>query len=181
MSTDAPSTTLDPATLVRGAVGGAVAFLLGYAVTYVTAVDAGSTAAGAFEPLASAGGRFAPAWKVAGWLFADAHFVGTRTPAITLDLVALASVEFLYAVPVLFLLVAGGAAARYDRARTPRAGLEAGLATVVGYLPLAVFAALVAGYANVGPSLLRMVVVAGVVYPVALGSVGGAVVGWAAD
>lgn len=160
--------------VVRGGAAGAVAYFLGYAFAYLTAADAVGRAVRAFQPLSDAGARFAPAWKVAGWAFSDAHFVGTQFAGRTVNTVAFGSVEYLYLVPPILLLLAGGLAAALAHSETPRAGLVAGVCVTAGYLPLAVILALLLQHANVRPSLLRALVVAGVVYPVAFGGIGGA-------
>ncbi|MFB6135617.1 MAG: transporter [Halobacteriaceae archaeon] len=164
----------DAATAVRGAAAGVAAYVVGYLLAYLTATDAARRAVRAFEPFAQAGGRFAPDWKVAGWAFYDAHLVGTRFADRTVDLVAFASVQYLYLVPVLLLVLAGAAVAYAAGARTPREGVAAGITVAAGYVLLALFGAFVLQYANVRPSPLRAVVVAGVVYPVAFGALGGA-------
>jgi len=169
------------ATAVRGAAIGVVAFLAGYLVAFLTAASVVRRVARAFRPLAEAGGRFVPGWKAAGWAFLDGHFVGTTYPGGTVDMVAMGSVEFLYLVPPLLLLLAGGVLAWAAGSTTPRDGLNRGMAVAVGYLPMAVIFAVLLRHANVQPSLLRALVVAGLVYPVAFGGIGGALAGVVAE
>lgn len=159
--------------LVRGAIVGVTAFVLGLVITLITVGGTAQQAAGAFEPLAEAGGRFVPVWKAAGWTFLDGHFVGTTYPGGAVDMVGMASVQFVYLIPVLLLLVAGVVVGVLSAASDPRAGLISGLSVVVGYLPMAVIFAALLPHANVQPSLLRALVVAGVVYPIGFGAVGG--------
>lgn len=158
---------------VRGSVAGAVAFVLGYLLAYLTAADVAQVAARGFEPLANAGGRFVPAWKAAGWAFLDAHFVGTTFPGGAVNQVSMASVDFLYLIPIGLLLVAGGGLAYRDASGDPRRGTIVGMTVVFGYLPLAVLFSVLTQHANVRPSLLRALVVAGLLYPVAFGAIGG--------
>lgn len=160
-------------TLVRGAVAGVAAYLVGYAFAYLSAAADVQRIARAYQPLADAGGRFVPAWKAAGWAFTDAHFVGTVYPGGAVEMVGFAGVEYLYLVPPLLLLAAGGVVAFVSRVSDRRDGLVAGATVTAGYLPFAVAFALLARYANVHSSLLRALVVAGVVYPVAFGGLGG--------
>ncbi len=122
MTVDESGTTIDAATAVRGGAAGTGAFLLGYLFTFLSAADTGVRVAGAFQPLASAGGRFAPAWKVAGWLFLDGHVVGTRFDGRTVDVVSLAGVEFLYLVPPLLLVTAGALVAVISASTTRQQG-----------------------------------------------------------
>jgi hypothetical protein len=158
---------------VRGGILGVTAFILGLVVTLLTAGGAAQQAAGGFEPLAEAGGRFVPVWKAAGWTFLDGHFVGTTYPGGAVDMVGMASAQYVYLVPVLLLLGAGGVLGHFSSATDPRAGLLSGVTLVAGYLPMAVIFAVLSQHANVQPSLLRAAVVAGVVYPIGLGAIGG--------
>jgi len=167
-----------PATVVVGAVTGTAAYLLGYLLVALAAGGALDGPLRGFGPLADAGARFAPTWKTAGWLFYDAHFVGTRVPGFgPVDLVALAGQQYAYLVPPLALLAAGAAVAAYADVATPWAGVVVGTSVVAGYGLLALLGALVLPSVGVGPSLLRSVVLVGVVYPVAFGAAGGALAG----
>lgn len=186
---DAPSHNAVPGDRQRrltvfgsGAAAGIVAFLLGYLATWITAgVRAASvTTTGPF-------GSSVPRWRAVLWLFHDAHFVGTRTPRVIgpdgslwssgalVDTVGLLGVEYVYLVPPLALLVAGAAVSLWLRRGTPRAGLQAGMTVTAGYLVAVVLSLFVASNAGIGPSPLRALVVAGVVYPVAFGGLGGLV------
>lgn len=171
-------------TLVRGAVAGGVTFLLGYLVTWILAGTkaANITATGPF-------GGSIPDWKAVLWLFYDSQFVGTRTPTVTgpdgalwgggelIDTVSLLGVEYLYAVPIVLLVGAGVAVASTTDATTPRDGLMAGITVTAGYFGLTVLGLFVASESGIAPSPLRALVVAGVVYPIAFGALGGAVTG----
>lgn len=168
------------ATAVRGSAVGLLTFLLGYLLAYVTGATAVTRALRGFAPGgASPGWQFAPEWKVVGWLFYDAHAAGTHVPGVTglVDLVTLAGVQYLYVVPPLLLVLAGGLLARLDRVDGPRAGLGVGMTVGVGYLLAVVFGLLLVGFVGIGPDPLRALVLAGVVYPVAFGAVGGVLAG----
>lgn len=172
------------ATVARGAAVGVGAFLLDYLVTWVTA---GLAVASTAAPWPFSGA--APDWKAVLWLVYDSHFVGTRTPQVfgpngdllagseLLDTVALLGTDYLYAVPVVLLVVAGGLVAWHVGAAGPREGLLAGVTVAVGYLAVVVLALFVASDGGVAPSPLRAVVVAGIVYPVAFGALGGTLAG----
>jgi hypothetical protein len=172
------------ARLGRGAATGALAYLTGYLLTWVFAGSAASrlTVGGPF-------GGSVPDWRAVLWLFYDSHFVGTRTPDVfgpdgglwvdgeLVDTVALVGAEYLYALPVALLFLAGVAAAALDGASGSRAGLRAGVTVASGYLLLVVVGLLLGTQRGVAPSPLRAVLVAGVLYPVALGGLGGLVAG----
>ncbi|MEF8901463.1 MAG: hypothetical protein V5A25_09605 [Halovenus sp.] len=171
--------------VLAGAVGGGVAFLLGYLVTWILAGSkvASATVSGPF-------GSAVPDWKALLWVFYDSQFVGTRTPTVTgpdgaligggdlLDTVSLLGVEYLYVVPIVLLVAAGVAVTATTDATTARDGLEAGITVTIGYLLLAVLGLFVAAEGGIAPSPLRTAVVAGIVYPVAFGALGGAITGY---
>lgn len=168
------------AVLGTGALAGVLAFLVGYLVTWVTAGTraASVTVTGPF-------GSGVPDWRAVLWVFFDGHFVGTRTPQVfgpdgalwgggeLVDTVSLLDVTYVYAIPPLVLAVAGAAVALHLRSETPRAGVQAGLTVGIGYLVAVVLALFVATQGGIAPSPLRALVVAGIVYPVAFGGLGG--------
>lgn len=169
--------------LLRAAATGVTAVALGYVLTWVLA----GTRAARLSVGGALGGAV-PDWKVVVWLLFDSHLVGTRTPTIAgpggpigggdlYDTVSILGVEYLYALPVVVLLAAGATVARLARVEHPRAGLAAGATVTVGYLPAVVLLLLLGTAGGVAPSPLRAVAVAGVLYPVALGGLGGAAVG----
>jgi hypothetical protein len=91
---------------------------------------------------------------------------------------------WLLLVPVVLLLVAGFVVSWQTSPTEPFGGAQAGAFVTAGYLPLALAAAVlvtwrVSGFdggasASVGPSLVTGVLVAGLLYPVAFGALGGA-------
>jgi hypothetical protein len=176
---DGGATTL----LGTGAVAGAAAYALGYLLTFVWQSGGVDERLRAFNFVAELlGGDVIPTWKGVAWLFYNAHFVSTNVPALagsrTVNFIS--SGEFpalLYVVPPLFLGVAGLAAARYVAAADPGDGARAGATVAVGYLPLAVGVALASTYSvgenSLAPELLTAVLLAGVVYPLAFGALGG--------
>ncbi|QSG07233.1 hypothetical protein [Halapricum desulfuricans] len=176
------------AELARGAVAGALGFFAGYLLTWIFA--------GAKVTNLTIGGVFGggvPDWRAVLWVFYDSHFVGTRTPEVfgpggdrwaggdLIDTVKLLGVEYLYLVPVVVLLIGGVAMARFAGARTARDGAMAGATLTLGYVPLVLLGLFVATQGGVAPSPLRALVIAGVVYPIALGAIGGAVTGFYFD
>lgn len=171
--------------VLRGAAGGAAAYLVGLLVAFVTAgiAAASLTVDGPFSGTA-------PDWKVQLWVYYDAHFVGTQTASVfgpdgsligggeLFNTVEILGVEYLYAVPILVLVGAGAALAWIAEASDPYDGLRAGMGVTAGYLAMVVLGLLAAMHLGTGPSPLRAVVIAGIIYPVAFGSLGGFVVGY---
>jgi hypothetical protein len=88
------------------------------------------------------------------------------------------TLTLLYVVPPVLLVVAGLAASRIAGATEPADGAKAGAFVIAGYLPLAVVGAFLfrhsVGGGTVAPALVTAVLLAGAVYPAALGAVGGA-------
>lgn len=170
---------------IRGAVGGATAFLVGYLITWIVA---GTQVSQLFVSGPFGGG--VPDWKSSLWVFLDSHFVGTQTPQISgpngspivgeglVDTVGLLDIEYLYLLPVIALLGMGAVVAWRTDVITPKEGMLAGMTIAIGYLVVAVLAMMVGQQTGVGPSPLRSIVIAGIVYPIALGAIGGAAFGF---
>lgn len=172
------------ATFVRGTVGGAIGFLLGYLITWILAGTkaASLTVDGPF-------GGSVPDWQAVLWVFYDSHFVGIRTPEVfgpdgalwaggeLVHIIDLLGVEYLYAVPAVVLFVAGAVVATLGGTRTPREGAFAGMAVATGYIVVVIFGLFVATRGGVAPSPLRALVIAGAVYPVTFGALGGGFAG----
>lgn len=188
---EAPSSLLSR-NLRVGAVVGVGAYLLGYLVTFlftsVDGVDGGEVAG----------------WKFAGMIFYGAHTVDAqftasvegRTDSETFDLFGgngppdLASTvpEALYfLVPVAVLLAAGYLlSARVDWELSVAEAALVGATPTVGYLAAAVVGTFlfestesgslfgVSGSATLGPDLVPAVLLAGLLYPLVCGAVGGA-------
>jgi hypothetical protein len=177
---------IDGRTALTGAGAGAVAYLLGYLVTYVTQRGVVADRLRAFNAVADLfGGDPIPVWKAVGWLFYNAHLVETTVPGIggarTVNFIADAeagSLPVLYLLPPVLLLGAGAAVALLGDG-TPRASALAGALVVLGYLPLALLGAVVVGHPaggeRIGPDLVTAGALAGAVYPAVFGAVGGAI------
>lgn len=171
-------------TIVGGLVGGATAFVLSLVVIVVTA----GVAVTRLPQMNSLGGSV-PEWKATLWVFFDAHFVGTRTVEVfgpdgslwsggkLVDTVGLLEIEYLFAVPVLVLAIVGGFTAYWLGCSEGRQGMMTGMTLVVGYLPLVLLGLLVSVHFGTGPSPLRAIFIAGIVYPVLFGAVGGFLAG----
>lgn len=173
-----------------GAVAGGAAYLLGYLITYVTQgdrIEAGLAGINFFADLF--GGDPVSVWRGAGWVFYNAHFVDLSVPSLiggaqSVNIVSQAEgglLGVLFVVPPVLLAIAGAAAGRTAGAATPAGGARSGALVAAGYLPLTVVGALLFRYpvgdGSVAPDLVTAVLLAGVVYPVAFGAVGGAVAG----
>ena len=167
------------ATVVYGTIVGITVYVVGYLVTYATAASAVNRAVQGNVRLTDAGAASAPAWKAVGWVFYDAHLVGTRLPDVSghVDFVGLSGVQFLYLVPPLLLIIAGGSVTYLTRVNDPKAGVQAGLTITIGYLLFAIIGAILVSFVGIQPDLLRAAVVAGIVYPVVCGAIGGGLVG----
>ncbi|MFB6095911.1 MAG: transporter [Haloferacaceae archaeon] len=164
-----------------GVATGTAAYVLGYLVTYLL------TAEPLRRSIAQRLVQFLtgePAtWKMVGWAFYNAHFVRTYVPGPfgrnTVNLVAQSSdlTPALYALPVILLVVAGGLAAELGDAEEAAAGAKAGASVTLAYLPLAVVGAFLfrisLGDATAGPVLVTAALLAGLVYPVVCGTLGG--------
>lgn len=184
------SNRLDGDTVVTGgAIGGAV-YVLGYLVVYVTQSGSVADRLSGYNFLADLfGGDPIPVWKGVGWLFYNAHAVETVIPGFggrrTENFIATAddgSLTWLYVLPPLLLLAAGYAVARYDMVGSPSDGAIRGAAVTVGYLPLALVGAFVfratVGDGTVAPDPITAVALAGLLYPIVAGGVGGALAGF---
>ncbi|ACM57433.1 transport system permease protein [Halorubrum lacusprofundi ATCC 49239] len=171
--------------IVGGAAAGAVAYVLGYLVVYVTQGDRiaeGLSGVNFFTELF--GGDPISTWQAAGWLFYNAHFVDTMSPGVfggaqSTNLIMEADGgSLLFILPPLLLLVAGVVAGRAAGASDPAEGAQAGAFVLTGYLPLAVIGAFLFRYTvgdgSVAPDLITAVLLAGAVYPAVFGAIGGA-------
>lgn len=170
-------------TALFGAVGGAVAYVLGYLVTYVLTADTiENSLTGRIVEFATGEPS---TWKLVGWVFYNAHFAETRVPGLfggssLVNFIAETDAfsALLYVFPAAFLLVAGLALARAAGATDASIGGIAGGAAIVGYLPLTVVGAVLFGISfgdtTAGPDLVAALFLAGIVWPVVFGGLGGA-------
>jgi hypothetical protein len=180
---------LNAQVLGRGAAMGAVAYLVGYLLTFLLVSLSGAGGQGGDSPV--------PGWKLVGWYFYNGHFVnldvsGSFAGVAASDLSSLiaasdsATVQLVYVAPVVALLVASvilyrqvGPIEEISEAAT------AGALVVTGYLPLAVVGAVLTSYTGsisifglqvgsvtIQPQLLPAVVLAGLVYPLVFGALG---------
>lgn len=171
--------------LVVGPLAGIAAFVVGYVLTYAWQ---GRNVEEALEPLEVVLALFQAepvgTWRVVGWLFYSAHFVETRVSAefgpieatsyVNLVEEGSGNLELLYLLPPLLLLAAGFLVAATLGVEDVTAGAKVGASTAVGYLFVVLVGLVVFSYSGARPDWLRAVVVAGVLYPLAFGGIGGA-------
>ena len=175
--------------VATGAVVGATSYVLGYLVIYLTQRGSVEERLQTFNVITDLfGGDPIPAWQAVGWLFYNTHFVDTEFPGFggtrTVNFVSEAdegSLTMLYLVPPLLLLVGGLIVSALSRADSPDLGALTGSFVAIGYLPLAVIGAILFGYSfgdgTVTPDLITATLLAGIVYPVVFGALGGAITG----
>lgn len=176
--------SLGVSSLATGAAAGAIAYVLGYLFAYLTQGSQVEDQLAGLNLLADLfGSDPIPTWQGVGWLFYNGHFVNTEITlpiggVRTVNLIAEAdggSLTLLYIIPPVLLGLAGVAAARYAGASDLAAGAQSGALVGVGYLPLAIGGAFLFRYGDgaVAPDLVTAVLLAGAVYPVAFGALGG--------
>ncbi|GAA0645045.1 transporter [Salarchaeum japonicum] len=168
-------------TPLRGAVAGALTYALGYALAYATSSGDIEDELAALNFLLGVFGQDAvPTWTAVGWLAYNAMYVPLTYWNTTQNLLANAS-PLVHLVPGVLLALAGAGVALSGTARTPTAGARAGVTVTLGFLPLValgVFAFTVTrGDLTVRPDP-ALAVVAGALYPLASGALGGALAGW---
>lgn len=168
----------------KGAFVGACAYLVGYLVTYAVTVERVSTKLARMDinaKLSFFGIGVAP-WKVTGWFYYDAHFVGVSTRGainVPVNLITLSVNDpyvLLLALPPLLLVVAGVFAAHLAGAKQRPIAAAAGLTVVPGYFALAFIGAFLTQInfilAVAGPKI-PVALAAGFFYPLVFGSLGG--------
>jgi hypothetical protein len=161
-----------PLALARGVGAGVACYLATYAtVGGLFALDFTANVA-----RGDGGGGLVRAVQHLGWVVYNAHFV--RTDAwLALNFIELSAEPLVlpaavyYAIPVAVLTGGGWAVARRAPAGARR--VVAGASVVAGYLPAVAVGALAVTTPEGGPELVPAVLLAGVAYPVAFGTVGG--------
>lgn len=192
--------------LKTGAIAGAVAFVTGLLTTVLLASP--SEGDEFFEGSASAGGQSATqtlpwqdgseypeAWKVAGWIYHEAHFAsidtaydvsgGVANQVDTSSSFVMEPSLLVHALPILALGIAGYYVASQQRVDDIEEAASHGAHVVAGYLPLAALSVFVLSWKTSGssqgfqgslsaqPELLTGVLFTGMLFPIALGALGG--------
>ena len=177
------TTPPDSRPFVESAVAGIAAWLFGYVFTYL--LVATDIEASPLNRLVEFFEGESATYELVGWVFYNAHLVdvsysglGPLSPQgnfIGGD----GFTPLLYIVPPALLIVAGLAIGRYTGATELNDGAIAGALVTPGYLVLAVVGTFVftveVGGASGAPDLVPAVLIAGVIYPVVFGAIGGAI------
>lgn len=184
MSEHAPTTARN-VPVGNGVAAGTLTFALGYVLTYL--LQSGSvreSLRGYNAVIEFFGGDPIPAWKAVGWLFYNAHYVAVTFPAlgggrVSRNLLADGNAPVaLYLLPPLLLAGAGFVLARVAGDTEPGPGARSGASVTLGYLAFAVLGLVAfqysAGDATVHPEYALGVLLAGLVYPLVFGALGGA-------
>jgi hypothetical protein len=169
-------------TLARGGLVGLAAWLLGYLVTFL--FHAGSIREAFATDVVEFLAGDPVTWKLVGWLYFNAHFVATSIPGLFGDSTTnvLSGAEdvtllALYVLPPVVLLAAGAAVAR--GVSDPTEGAKTGAAVALGYLVASAVGAFLVRIsvadAVAGPALVTAILLAGAVYPLVFGALGGVV------
>lgn len=177
----------DRISVVAGVVAGVLAWMGGYAVTYV--IVAPDVRESPLQRFIEAFAGEPATYEMTGWVFFNAHLVDTvyrDLPLIGSQTTSFIGGEdgftpLLYLVPAGSLLIAGIVLARYREADDPSRGALAGVLALPGYLLASVvgvflFEVTLAG-ATGGPDPLPAVFLGGIVYPVLFAGGGGAIGG----
>lgn len=179
----------DAATTLRGAIGGLGAFLVGYVLTYAWRAPAVNESLQGLNFLAELFGIEAiPTWKGVAWLFYGAHGVTTRfpTPGGTPEMINLVeqsgdgTVVLLYLLVPVLLLLAGALTAWLGEAGETAEAAAAGATVTMGYFIVAAAGTFLFSHsigdigASIAPDPVTGVLLAGLVYPIVFGAVGGA-------
>lgn len=181
------STTTNLRQIGRGTVAGVVAFVLGYLFTYVLAESrVRESLEGVNAIIQFFGGEQIPAWRAVGWLFFNMHYVRTHLPGVggtrTQNFISTGDFSaLLYAVPIVILLVTGFVLVWSRGPTNLRDGAMDGATIAIGYASAAIVGLFLFGVtrgdASIAPDPVTGVLLAGIVYPVVFGAVGGALAG----
>lgn len=173
--------------VAAGGAAGAGAWVLGYLVTALVASDRlrDDVVVEIFRTLAGNPSD----WRLAGLLFYNGHYVDTRFPPMAFAPSAYNYVSadenlgILFLVAPLALAGAGAVVAARSRGelRSVGDGAIAGATVIVAYLPLAAVGVVVfsieAGNGTIRPDPIAAILLAGIVYPVVFGGIGGVLAG----
>lgn len=185
----APDIELDSRSFAVGAIAGAAAWLVGYALTaLVVLARIEDSRLGEISGNVDGGSTI----DFVGWVFFNGHFVDTVVEAGFLGFGGTQSVSYvggdgftplLYVVPIALLVASGVAVGRSSGVSDTVGGAAAGVLVVPPYLVLSAAGAVVFRVSSEGlgatfsgqPELVPAIVLAGVVLPAVFGSLGGIV------
>lgn len=172
---------------VVGTIAGVLAWALGYGMTYLVVADdiRDSTLNDIIELL----NEDPATYEWVGWVFYNSHFVDTAIEDLPLtgsDTTSFINADggftaLLYLVPIVLLLAAGLLTALYARPSGPTGGLFAGVMPAGSYAVLSVVGVVLfeveIGDASIAPELIPAIILAGVIYPLIWGGLGGLLAG----
>lgn len=170
--------------IVPGAVAGVLSWIVGYVFTYL--LVASDIRESGLNQFAQAFGDGDATYELVGWVFFNSHlvdavidapFVGSRTANFVGGEDGFS--VLLFAIPAVLLVAAGLAVGRSQGVTRANDGAVAGALIVPGYLVLCIVGAVLfrveVGGASGEPDLLPAILLAGVVYPLVFGAIGGVV------
>ncbi|MFW5918378.1 MAG: hypothetical protein ACOCR0_02730 [Haloferacaceae archaeon] len=169
--------------IVEGGIAGIVAWLVGYALTYLTVAP--TIRESALNRIVEGLDGEPATYEMVGWVFYNAHFVEVVFEDVPLLGGGAATyiggdegfTVLLYVVPVGLLLAAGLALARYDGAAGTTRGALVGASVLPGYLLASVAGVFLfevtVGGASGAPDFVAGVFLAGLVYPGLFATAGG--------
>lgn len=177
------TTDTDSRPFVESAAAGLAAWLLGYVFTYV--IVATEIESSPLNRLVEFFEGESATYELVGWVFYNAHLIDVSYTGLG----PLAPpgnfvggdgfTPLLYIIPPALLIVAGIAIGRYTGVTEPNDGAVAGALVAVGYLVATVVGAFAftveVGGASGAPDLVPAILIAGVVYPLFFGAIGGAI------
>lgn len=188
ISTKMVTERISSQSLVGGAVGGVVAWVFGYVATYtVVAPDVRDSP---LNRIIEAFNGEPATYEMVGWVFYNAHFVDTVFREVPLFGTLTTSfiggddgfTVLLFGIPIVALLASGVALAVITQATDAVQGGLAGAMVVLGYLVMTVagvfMVRVTVGGASGAPDLLPALFLAGFMWPVVFGGIGGAVTGF---
>ncbi len=184
------TTDTDSRPFIESAVGGLTAWLLGYVLTYLLVATDIET-----SPLNRIIEFFegdSATYELVGWVFYNAHLVdvsytglGPFSPPRQFIGGEDGFTLLLYLIPPALLVIAGLAVGRYSGVSELNEGALTGALVTPGYLLLSIAGVFLftvtVGDASGAPDLVPAVLIAGIIYPVVFGAVGGALAAITSD
>lgn len=183
----AVDTDIGPPTVILSAIAGIAAWGGGYLGTYL--IVGPNIRESALNQILEAFDGDPAVYELVGWVFYNAHFVdiliqdlpiiGTRTVSYVGGENGFTVV--LYGLPIVLLAVAGFGIAWYHGSDGPIGGAIDGLLLTPWYMLLMLLGVVLfeisVGEARAAPDLVMAFALAGVVYPLVFGGIGGSVAG----
>lgn len=169
------------------AIAGAGAFIVGFAITYLIKWEEAVS-----ELPTTVFGSQLEAYQGVGWVFFVMHNVqitvsGSGPGGSVSQSFGPGELNntYLFIVPIVLLALAGYLIAKRVDATTFKSGFIMGATTTIGYVVLVAVSVFIISFeanegsrsASIGPEIAQAIVIAGIIYPVICGGIGGAVWG----